>query len=98
MLKVFTSALLLGMAVASGVATMPSLAEAADLPVLAPMRHAGRWCGPCGCLHVTFVRHRELKATYGIGFDPRSYDMTEPHYYYAAVRAFPRYWVTAGVQ
>jgi hypothetical protein len=46
----------------------------------------------CGCWHVTWVYHRELWYTYGWGFDPRTYDMTEPHFYHGAVKAYPRYW------
>jgi hypothetical protein len=99
MSKTRASALLAILTAALGITTMPSPAPAADLPVLAPAQHAARWCGPCGCLHRTFVYHRELRTTYGIGFDPRNYDMTEPHYYYGPVRAYPRYWVSAdGVQ
>jgi hypothetical protein len=65
--------LLAGMLAAAGVTMAPSLAPAADLAVAAPMHHAARWCGPCGCLHVGYVRHRELRTTYGIAFDPRNY-------------------------
>jgi hypothetical protein len=90
-----TSALLASLAVAAGVTTTASYVKAADLPILAPARYAARWCGPCGCLHRAYVYHRELRTTYGIGFDPRNYDMTEPHYYYGPVRAYPRYWVSA---
>ena len=42
-----------------------------------------------------FSYHRELRTTYGIGFDPRNYDTTEPHYYLGPMRAYPRYWVSA---
>ncbi len=49
------------------------------------------YCGPCGCLLVAYVHHRELRSTYGLGFDPRNYDTTEPHYYLGRVRAYPRY-------
>jgi hypothetical protein len=94
MSKPLTAALLMGMAVA-GITGMSDAARAADLPVLAPAPHAARWCGPCGCLHVGFVHHRELRTTYGIGFDPRNYDTQEPHYYFGPMRAFPRYWVAA---
>ena len=76
-----SSALLAILAVAAGITTMGSSVQAADLPILAPARHAARWCGPCGCLHATYIYHRELRTTYGIGFDPRNYDTTEPHYY-----------------
>jgi len=50
-------------------------------------------CGPCGCLSVTYVYHSELRSTYGLSFDPRNYDQTEPHYYFGPVRAYPRYFV-----
>jgi hypothetical protein len=90
--------LLAGVLAAAGVTMAPSFAPAADLAVAAPMRHAARWCGPCGCLHVGYVRHRELRTTYGIAFDPRNYDTQEPHYYLGPVRAYPRYWVSAGVE
>ena len=90
-----SSALLAILAVAAGITTMGSSVQAADLPILAPARHAARWCGPCGCLHATYIYHRELRTTYGIGFDPRNYDTTEPHYYLGPMRAYPRYWVSA---
>jgi hypothetical protein len=87
------AALLAGIFTVAGLGVGP--AGAADLPI--PIKHAGaaRWCGSCGCLHVTYNYHRELRATYGINYDPRSYDTTEPHYFYGAVRAYPRYWVAA---
>lgn len=52
-----------------------------------------RGCGPCGCLRVTYVHHREIRTTYGVGFDPRNYDQTELHFYPGPVRRYPRYWV-----
>lgn len=55
--------------------------------------HVPRRCGPCGCLRVTYVYHRELKSTYGLSYDPRNYDQTEPHYYLGPVHAYPRYFV-----
>jgi hypothetical protein len=49
-------------------------------------------CGPCGCLQVAYVYHRDLLTTYGTGFDPRNYDTTQPHYYFSrSVHAYPRY-------
>ena len=45
---------------------MGSYVQAADLPVLAPARHAARWCGPCGCLHATYIYHRELRTPMGL--------------------------------
>ena len=91
MSKRMISALLVGIAAAVGtMAAVP--ANAADLAV--PTRHAA-WCGECGCLHVTHVRHRSLEATYGVAYDPRNDDQTQPHYYFGPVRAYPRYWVEA---
>ena len=87
--------LLAGVFAAAGLTAGSSVAIAADLPVLVKSARAARWCGPCGCLHVTYNYHRELLATYGINYDPRSYDTTEPHYFHGAVRAYPRYWVAA---
>lgn len=63
-------------------------AVAADLPVA---RRGVAECGPCGCLRVDFDYHRELRSTYGTGFDPRNYDETQPHYYFGPIRAYPRY-------
>jgi hypothetical protein len=48
-------------------------------------------CGPCRC-HVTYAYHPQLETTYGVGFDPRNFDTTEPHFYYGPVRAWPHYW------
>lgn len=92
MSKPLTPALLVAMAIAAGVTAMPSFARAAELAVVGP-RHAARWCGPCGCMHVSLVYHRELRTTYGTGFDPRNYDTQEPHYYFGPMRAWPRFWV-----
>lgn len=50
-------------------------------------------CGPCGCLTVTYVYHRQLESTYGLSFDPRNYDQAVPHYYMGPVRRYPRYFV-----
>jgi hypothetical protein len=50
-------------------------------------------CGPCGCLGVAQVRHRSLETTYGLGFDPRNYDQTEPYYYLGPIRSYPRFYV-----
>jgi hypothetical protein len=54
------------------------------------------YCGCCGCLNVTYDRHRELRTTFGTHFDPRNYDQTEPHYYFGPVRAYPQYWTERG--
>lgn len=94
MSKSMISALVAAMALAAAVPVLPSSATAAELPLLppaaAPERAAS--CGPCGCLHVTYDYHPELRSTYGLSFDPRNYDQTQPHYYWGPVRAYPRYW------
>lgn len=68
-------------------------AGAADMTMPGGIVRGPLDCGPCGCLTITYVHHRELRSTYGIGFDPRNFDETEPHYYFGAMRAFPRYYV-----
>ena len=91
------SALLLGAATAAGVPAAPLSAVAAELlpsaVAHARHRHTAACCGPWGCLRLSYVFHRELRTTYGTGFDPRNFDQTEPHYYFGLVRAYPRYWV-----
>jgi len=98
MAKAMISALLLGMA-AAAVPSLPNSAGAAELlgppPVHARHHHAAPWCGPCGCLHVDYDYHRELRSTYGLSFDPRNFDQTQPYYYFGPVRAYPRYWCDA---
>jgi hypothetical protein len=59
-------------------------------------RTAEPYCGCCGCLHVTYDRHRELRTTFGTQVDPRNYDQTEPHYYFGRMRAYPQYWTERG--
>jgi hypothetical protein len=90
--------LMAGMVAAASAAIPPALSVAADLQALAPTRQAPQCCGTCGCLQVTHVWHRELRTTYGAGFDPRNYDTTEPHYYFGPVRSYPRYWVSGDVR
>jgi len=51
------------------------------------------YCGPCGCLRVAYSYHPELRSTYGLSFDPRNYDTTQPHYYLGRMRAYPRYYI-----
>jgi len=67
---------------AAGVVVVPVSAAAAELlpPAVAHVRHhyGAACCGPCGCLHVSYVYHRELRSTYGLSFDPRDFDQTEP--------------------
>lgn len=80
-------------AVASIVLAAPRVAVAADLQLPTKVRAAeAASCGPCGCLHVTYESHRQLESTYGLSFDPRNFDQTEPYFYMGAVRAYPRYW------
>jgi hypothetical protein len=79
--------------------TAPSICVAAELPLpqhLPTHRHyAAPAFGPCGCLHMTYVYHREVRSTYGTGFDPRNFNQTEPYFYLGRTRAYPRYWVSA---
>jgi len=51
------------------------------------------YCGPCSCLGVVYAYHPELRSTYGLSFDPRNYDTTQPHYYFGRMRAYPHYYV-----
>ena len=93
------SAVVVGTVAAAAVWAVPVSAAAAELPppAVAPVRHhytAPYW-GPCGCLHVSYVYHRELRSTYGLSFDPRNFDQTEPYYHLGPIRAYPRYWVDA---
>jgi hypothetical protein len=93
------SALVVGMVTAAGLLAMPVTAVAAELvpPAVAHARHHHLecYCGFCGCLHFSYVYHRELGTTYGTGFDPRNFDQTEPYHYFGRVQAYPRYWVDA---
>ena len=93
-------ALVAGIITVAGVPAVPASAVAADLlpPAVAHVRHyrAAPFCDPCGCLRVSYFYHRELRTTYGLSFDPRNFDQTEPYYHPGAVRAYPRYWVDAG--
>jgi len=70
---------------------LASGARAADFGVPGPGVQAAE-CGRCGCLHVTYDYHRELESTYGLGFDPRNFDQTQPYFYLGPVRAYPHYW------
>lgn len=94
------SALLAGMVVAAAVPAATVTAITAELlpPAVAHVRHrhAARCCGPCGCLHVSYVYHKELRSTYGLSFDPRNFDQTEPYYYYGPMRAYPTFWCEVG--
>ena len=80
-------------AAATGLFLMANGATAAELAVPgAPSVHQAAECGPCGCLQVTYDYHRELRSTYGLAFDPRNFDQTQPYYYFGPVRAYPQYW------
>jgi hypothetical protein len=100
MSRLMISALVLGAVTAAGVPAASVSAVAAELlpPAVARVRHqhTAAWYSPCGCLRVSYVFHRELRSTYGVSFDPRNFDQTEPYYYFGAVRAYPRYWVDVG--
>jgi hypothetical protein len=90
-------ALAVGSSVAIGATLAAFTASAAELLTKeAPVRgHAlVAPCGPCGYLHRRYVYHAELRSTYGTGFDPRNFDLTQPYYYFGPVRAYPRYWVS----
>jgi hypothetical protein len=93
------SAVLVGIVAAAGMPAVAVSATAAELmpPAVAHLRHqyASPYCGLCGCLHMSYVYHRELRSTYGLSFDPRNFDQTEPYYHFGRVRAYPRYWVDA---
>jgi hypothetical protein len=81
-------------AAAAAAMLAPAGVSAADLGVV-HARQATRWCDPCGRLRVSYDYHREMRMTYGTGFDPRNFDTTEPYYYFGRVRAYPQYWVEA---
>ena len=76
---------------AATVGLLAGSARAADLGVPGPGVQAAE-CGPCGCGHVAYDFHPELRSTYGVGFDPRNFDQTQPYYYLGPVRAWPHYW------
>lgn len=86
---------ILVLAVLAGTILQALPIRAADLPLQEPNAQAvgPADCGSCGCLRVNYIYHRELRTTYGTGFDPRNYDATEPHYYFGPVRPFPQYYV-----
>jgi hypothetical protein len=75
----------------SGLLPAAEMAVPEEAPVA--MGPPSQDCGPCGCLQVTYVYHRDLRSTYGLGFDPRSYDQTEPHYFLGPIRPYPQYFV-----
>jgi hypothetical protein len=57
----------------------------------APPPYRRAWCGPCGCVSTVYFYHREVRSTYGLAYDPRNYDATQPRYYLGPIRAYPRY-------
>ena len=65
-----------------------AIASAAELEVPKAAAHWPHYrraaCWDCCCLHVRYVRHRQVESTYGTWFDPRNYDETEPHFYLGA--------------
>jgi len=100
MSRLILSAIVMGAVTVAATTAAPVSGVAAELvpPAAAHVRYpyAGAWYGPCGCLHVSYVFHRELRSTYGLSFDPRNFDQTQPHYYFGGIRAYPRYWVDVG--
>jgi hypothetical protein len=99
MLKAKLTALLGAMMAAAGLLVVPPISAGAAELLGSPIRHhvAGAFqCGPCGCLHASYAYHRELRSTYGLNFDPRNFDQTQPYYFLGPVRAYPRYWCNAG--
>jgi hypothetical protein len=99
MSKPIISGFVVGVIVAAAgvMASVPAIA--ADLAV--PARVSAEQvapCGRCGCLHVTWEHHRVLESTYGLDYDPRNFDQTEPYYYLGRVKAYPQFWVEADPQ
>ena len=93
MLVMFRSVLGFGAVVGTLMLMPAGGAGAADLQT-PPTAMRPAYCGPCGCLQVTYVYHPALLSTYGTNFDPRNYDTTQPHYYLSrSVHAYPRYFV-----
>jgi hypothetical protein len=89
------SALVAGLFAAAGMVAVPVSATAADMSLPVKAAPASEQCGPCGCLQVTYDYHRELRTTFGTGFDPRNFDQTQPYYYFGPVRPYPQYWTDA---
>ncbi len=79
-------------AVIAALAPMPG--AAAELLRTRPVAHhrVYEYRDECGCLHWSYVYHRQLRYTYGSGFDPRSFDETEPYFYRGPVRRYVRFW------
>ena len=94
MSKLITSACLWGVVNLTSMWAAPIYAAELQLPPPAHVRQVAE-CGPCGCVNVTYDYHRELRSTYGVSFDPRNFDQTQPYYYFGPVRAYPRFWCDA---
>ena len=96
-LSVTKSLLALGGIVGTIMLTLSSSLSATELRSPSNINYAvigaPAYCGPCGCLRVAYAYHPELRSTYGLRFDPRNYDTTEPRYYFGRVRAYPRYYI-----
>jgi hypothetical protein len=85
---------ILALAKAAGlIALSLSSVDAAELVPPVSTSQVQTDCDRCGCLSAAYDYHRELLSSYGLSFDPRSYDTTEPHFYFGRVRAYPRYFV-----
>lgn len=89
----YRSMLALGGVAVALVLASPAPLKAAELVVPHGAYVRPAYCGPCGCLTVRYVYHRQLETTYGASFDPRNFDTTEPYYYFGPVRRYPRYFV-----
>jgi hypothetical protein len=82
--------------VVAGAMSVTTSASSAELQLPEPASRSGHFasdCGPCGCLRVSYIYHRDMRTTYGTGFDPRNFDQTQPYFYPGRVRAYPRFWV-----
>jgi hypothetical protein len=80
----------------AGAMSVATSASSTELQLPERAQHSGHFasdCGPCGCLRVSYVYHRDVRTTYGTGFDPRNFDQTQPYFYPGRMRAYPRYWV-----
>jgi len=79
-------------AMAAFTAALLSVASAAEMRLPGRVAYADT-VPDCRCpIYRTFVYHRDLRSTYGTGFDPRNYDEAEPHFYLGPVRRYTRYW------
>ncbi|MGB6731201.1 MAG: hypothetical protein WBE84_08580, partial [Xanthobacteraceae bacterium] len=89
-------ALMVGAMIVFGLPAVSAFAADMQIPPAAKADRDAAACGPCGCLHVSWNRHRVLESTYGLAFDPRNFDQTEPYYYYGPMRAYPTFWCEVG--